>query len=192
MGHLTGARLSALVDGQVSAGEAEQAWAHVYACHHCRDRVEREGWVKARLAGLSEEPDPTPDRLRGSLHRLTPSERFSADPHLGGREVAPTATGHRRTVALVSGGAAGAAMVGVLALGLGSASAPGPVDRRPGTGATQPVSTSTTSPLRAPLAVAATGSASTLPAGPVGSTSSTAPVPSPRGTATYRVPRVAP
>lgn len=191
MGHLTGARVTALVDGQVSAGEAEQAWTHVYACHRCRDRVEREGWVKARLAGLSGEAGPTPDRLRGTLHRLPPGERLSADPDLGGRELAPIAAGHRRAVVLVGGGAAGAAMLGVLALGMAPVSAPGPVDRRPGSGVTQPVSTSSPAPLRAPVAVAVTGSAG-RPAGPLGSPSSTEPAPSPHGTATFRVPRVAP
>ena len=66
IGHL-GSRVSALLDGQMSAEEAERAWAHVHACHLCRDLVEHEGWVKTRLAGLSFGDTPTPDRLKGSL-----------------------------------------------------------------------------------------------------------------------------
>ena len=46
IGHL-GARVSALLDGQLSQAEAEEAWAHVYACHACRDLVEREGYLFA-------------------------------------------------------------------------------------------------------------------------------------------------
>ena len=47
-----GTRVSALLDGQLPAAEAERAWAHVHACHVCRDLVEREGSIKTRLAGL--------------------------------------------------------------------------------------------------------------------------------------------
>ncbi|WP_183093898.1 hypothetical protein [Nocardioides stalactiti] len=120
MGHL-GARVSALLDGQLSRAEADEAWAHVYACHACRDLVEREGWVKTRLAGLCE-GGASPD-LKGSLLSLTPGEQFLAEARHGG--------GVRRgvSVAVIGGGTLGAAMVGVLALGFG----PGPagVDRRP-------------------------------------------------------------
>ena len=52
IGHL-GSRVSALLDGQLPPDETERAWAHVHTCHFCRDQVEREGWVKTRLAGLS-------------------------------------------------------------------------------------------------------------------------------------------
>ena len=52
MAHL-GTRISALLDGQLPPEEAERAWEHVHTCHFCRDAVEREGWVKTRLAGLS-------------------------------------------------------------------------------------------------------------------------------------------
>ena len=64
IGHL-GERVSALLDGQLSPADAEKAWAHVHACHFCRDLVEREGWIKTRLAGLSAAPDTTPDSLKG-------------------------------------------------------------------------------------------------------------------------------
>ena len=67
-GHL-GTRVSALLDGQLSAEDEERAWDHVHLCHLCRDQVEREGWVKTRLAGLSFEvaAPSTPDWLKGSL-----------------------------------------------------------------------------------------------------------------------------
>ena len=52
MGHV-GARVSALIDGQLSPAEAERLWAHVHQCGLCRARVEREGWVKTQLAGLA-------------------------------------------------------------------------------------------------------------------------------------------
>ena len=123
MGHL-GSRVSALLDGQMSAEEAERAWAHVHVCHLCRDLVEHEGWVKTRLAGLSFGDTPTPDRLKGSLlgspHSLLAAPRFPTDD---GRV--------RRNVGLVAmgGGAVGAAFMGVLALGVGPADTPN-IERR--------------------------------------------------------------
>jgi anti-sigma factor RsiW len=116
-GHL-GDRASALLDGQLPPDEAERAWAHVHECHACRDQVEREGWIKRRLAGLSYDAGATAsERLKGSLlgaSELTPGECFLAVDH------------HRRnlTLAAVGGGAVGAAVMGVLALGAAPASAP--------------------------------------------------------------------
>lgn len=116
-GHL-GNRVSALLDGQLPADEAERAWAHVHQCHTCRDQVEREGWIKRRLAGLSYDAGASaPDRLKGSLldaSDLTPGDCFLAVDH------------HRRNVTLAAfgGGAVGAAVMGVLALGAAPASAP--------------------------------------------------------------------
>ena len=51
IGHL-GPRVSALLDGQLSPADEERAWEHVHSCHQCRDAVEREGWVKTRLATM--------------------------------------------------------------------------------------------------------------------------------------------
>ncbi|WP_459983409.1 anti-sigma factor [Nocardioides sp. AN3] len=116
-GHL-GNRTSALLDGQLPADEAERAWAHVQQCHACRDRVEREGWIKRRVAGLSYDAGTcASDRLKGSLlgaSELTPGELYLEVEH------------HRRNVALaaVGGTALGAAVMGVLALGAAPASAP--------------------------------------------------------------------
>ena len=49
--------------------EEERAWAHVHACHQCRDLVEREGWIKTRLAGLSFDTACAPSSLKGSAAR---------------------------------------------------------------------------------------------------------------------------
>lgn len=110
-----GSRVSALLDGRLPAAEEERAWAHVHECNPCRDLVEREGWVKTRLAGLSfadRAECEAPDRLKSSLlgcgSALTP-------PHF---PIAATSTRARhRSLVAIGGGAAGAAVVGVLALG---------------------------------------------------------------------------
>ncbi|MCR1781966.1 hypothetical protein KVF89_05420 [Nocardioides carbamazepini] len=123
IGHL-GNRVSALLDGQLSTRETEEAWSHVYTCHACRDLVEREGWVKTRLAGLHEGERGVPSGLKGSLLSMPPGEALLAvhEPHVA----------HRRTTGAVmlGGGAIGAAMLGVLALGFAPGSGP-PADRRP-------------------------------------------------------------
>ncbi len=119
IGHL-GERVSALLDGQLSPAEAEKAWAHVHACHFCRDLVEREGWIKTRLAGLSAAPDSTPDSLKGTLAH---GAFYGAPP-------APPVHGRSRSnVALLGGTALGAAVAGVLALGVAQGGVQ--VDRRP-------------------------------------------------------------
>jgi hypothetical protein len=125
-GHL-GDRASALLDGQLSAEETERAWAHVHGCHTCRDRVEREGWLKRRLAGLTYDPTAcsAPDDLKGTLlgapddvfFPLGLQHRYGADE---------TARSHRRNLGLAAlgGSAVGAAVMGVLAFGAAPASAP--------------------------------------------------------------------
>jgi len=128
-GHL-GTRVSALLDGQLSAEDEERAWDHVHLCHLCRDLVEREGWVKTRLAGLTwGSPAEVPGHLRGSLVRapdLTPGEAYLAG---AGRDQRARRVG---LVALGSG-AAGAAVMGVLVLGGAPADLPGPERRAPST-----------------------------------------------------------
>lgn len=73
-GHL-GAAVSALVDGQLDEESAERAWGHVAGCATCRGLVEREGWVKRRLAEMAGAapgaPQP-PSDLLGSLYDLEP------------------------------------------------------------------------------------------------------------------------
>jgi hypothetical protein len=126
-GHL-GTRVSALLDGQLSAEDEERAWDHVHLCHLCRDLVEREGWVKTRLAGLTwGSPAEVPGHLRGSLMDapdLTPAEAYLAG---AGRDQRARRLG---LVALGSG-AAGAAVVGVLVLGGAPADIPSPDRRTP-------------------------------------------------------------
>lgn len=108
MSHL-GSRVSALLDGRLPAAEEERLWEHVHTCHPCRDLVEREGWVKTQLAGLSFDCGAAPDRLKDSLLCPTSSQRSDA--------FQATSRPRHRGLALIGGGAAGAAVVGVLALG---------------------------------------------------------------------------
>ena len=115
IGHL-GSRVSALLDGQLPPEETERAWAHVHLCHFCRDAVEREGWIKTRLAGLSAGPQAASDHLKGSL--------------LCGGSVPAGPVDHdrprRAAMVLLGGSAAGVAVLGVVALGLGGPSSPAP------------------------------------------------------------------
>ncbi|WP_310529314.1 hypothetical protein [Nocardioides sp.] len=139
-----GSRVSALLDGRLPAAEEERAWAHVHECHPCRDLVEREGWVKTRLAGLSfadRTECEAPDRLKHSLlaaagcgSALTPSQFPTAALGVRAR--------HRSLIA-IGGGAAGAAVVGVLALG--AAGTPQFERRAPISDLTRPTQTSTPS-----------------------------------------------
>ncbi len=130
LGHL-GDRVSALLDGQLSEEQSERAWQHVHTCHHCRDLVEREGWVKTRLAGLSrQERDlDAPNDFLGALLGQPPGDILLAISQGAAGEAA--ARGVRRSVGLAAmgGGAVGAAMMGVLALGAAPADAPS-IDRR--------------------------------------------------------------
>jgi hypothetical protein len=126
IGHL-GPRVSALLDGQLDAAEEERAWEHVHACHLCRDLVEREGWVKTRLAELGQhvvaDPAPAPSDLKGALllaPLLPPGEGYLVAPHRHRSRSASVAVGS---------GAVGMAMLGVLLVGAAPASAPA-TDRR--------------------------------------------------------------
>jgi hypothetical protein len=133
-GHL-GTRVSALLDGQLSVEDEERAWDHVHVCHLCRDLVEREGWVKTRLAGLTwGAPAEVPGHLRGSLlgaPDLTPGEAYLAE---AGRDQ----RGRRAGLVALGSGAAGAAVVGVLVLGNAPADIPNPERRAPSTSVTSP------------------------------------------------------
>lgn len=120
MGHL-GNRVSALLDGQLPPDEAERAWSHVHLCHFCRDAVEREGWIKTRLAGLSGGHHGVPDHLKGSLLCGTtlPGDRVDHDRP------------RRAAMVLLGGSAAGVAVLGVIALGLGGTAPPTPTREAP-------------------------------------------------------------
>ena len=144
MAHL-GNRVSALLDGQLGAEEEERAWAHVHGCHTCRDQVEREGWVKTRLVGLSLGGDAPSTDLKGSL----------VDPAACADRLTHARPAPRRYgMAALGGGALGAAFLGVLALTAGPAG-PG-AERRP------PASTITTPVSRAPANVSQ-GAVTVLP-----------------------------
>lgn len=120
-GHL-GARASALLDGQLSEEESERCWAHVAECDECHDQVQREGWLKRRLAGLGCAPGVgAPDGLKGALLGGPPPT--TEELLLGLGETRP---GHRRALAFAAfgGGAVGAAMMGILAVGAAPAAAP--------------------------------------------------------------------
>ena len=111
MSHL-GSRVSALLDGRLAPAEEERCWTHVHECHACRDLVEREGWVKTRLAQLSFGPSGAPDDLKHSLRGRT--------PHLVPPAFPVASRTRSRGLVAIGGGAAGACVVGVLALGLGA------------------------------------------------------------------------
>ena len=127
IGHHLGSRTSSLLDGQLSTEETERAWAHVHGCHACRDLVEREGWVKTRLAGLSFEvaAPAAPAWLKGSL--------IDASAGCGSAYLTMGAPAdHRRRnlgLAAIGGSAVGAAVMGVLVFGVAPADAP-TIDRR--------------------------------------------------------------
>ncbi len=127
IGHL-GPRVSALLDGQLSVAEEEKAWEHVHSCYECRDAVEREGWVKTRLATMQFEGSSVPSHLKGSLlvrGLVADWPPLADDPSLAAR-------GRRHLgLAGISSGAVGAAVMGVLALGASPANAPGAITRPP-------------------------------------------------------------
>jgi hypothetical protein len=143
-GHL-GNKVSDLLDGQLSRDDEDRAWEHVHACHYCRDLVEREGWVKTRLAGLSFGGTPASDRLK---HALVGAE---AGMTPGDALLAMSVKPRRGTLVAIGGGAAGAAVLGVLALGAAPANAPaidrrGPVTNLPGPTVVTPTPAPTVTP----------------------------------------------
>lgn len=138
MAHL-GARVSALLDGQLSPEEADRAWAHVHGCHACRDLVEREGWIKTRLSGLSQTsatgaPADLKGMLKGRLADLGADDGDAStfEPAFDGSAgdfylaLAAGERSRRTSLALaaIGGGAVGAAVMGVLTLGAAPADAP--------------------------------------------------------------------
>jgi hypothetical protein len=133
IGHL-GARVSALLDGQMSPADEERAWEHVHSCHQCRDAVEREGWVKTRLATMQLAGSPTPSHLKGSL-LVRGLVDWPDLPHHPAYRGAAARRRHPRShlgLSGIGGGAVGAAVMGVLALGAAPANAPGAVVRPAG------------------------------------------------------------
>lgn len=116
-GHL-GSLASALVDGQLDADTSDRAWDHVLRCAECRRLVEREGWVKRRLAGMvGSEPSA---RLLDSLYELSPSAQPSwegLEAWAAVDEIEHRGRARRRAgIALVGAGSVSAALFGVAAL----------------------------------------------------------------------------
>ena len=107
-GHI-GSHASALVDGQLSAAEEERAWRHVLGCAGCRRLVEREGWVKQRLAGLAGPATfAAPPSLLGSL--------YDVDAWATVDEIERRSKRRRATVALVGAGSVGVAVVAMMSV----------------------------------------------------------------------------
>ena len=134
MTHL-GSRVSALVDGRLGAEEEERCWAHVHACHTCRDLVEHEGWVKTQLARLSYgASQPSHDFKSALVGRCS---ELSASGPLAGATFPTAGSRSRRGLVAIGGGAASACVVGVLALGV--AGSPRIEPRPPATDLSRPV-----------------------------------------------------
>lgn len=128
LGHLGGTKISDLLDDRLAERDAELAWAHVDDCEVCQQHLETEAWVKNALSAL---PDPRcglSDSFRGRLC----DDELIASYAQAGSWVLPTTEAdqrsHRWTLAAVGGGAVGAAMLGVVALGATSP-APAPTNR---------------------------------------------------------------
>jgi hypothetical protein len=150
-GHL-GSSVSALVDGQLDPETTERAWAHALGCAACRRLVQREGWVKTRLASTHapDEVEPS-DRLRRSLYQLdgqaAPSRPAweSLDAWVAVDDIERRGRGRRRAgLALAGAGGVSAAVLGFASLsgaGLGIGGAPAGT---PVTSVTRPAAAPTT------------------------------------------------
>jgi anti-sigma factor RsiW len=108
-GHI-GSTASALVDGQLSPAEEERAWRHVLGCSGCRRLVEKEGWLKQRLAGLGMPGAAVtaPPGLMGSL--------YDVDAWATVDEIERRSTRRRTATALVGAGSVGFAVLAVMAV----------------------------------------------------------------------------
>lgn len=127
IGHL-GAKVTALLDGQLPAAEEERAWAHVHSCHPCRDAVEHEGWVKTRLAMLGSVGGNTPAGLRENLLGASFAALTAGAPEPTTVPSGGSASVRPRHLVALGGGALSVAVMGVIAFS-GPANAP-QVDRR--------------------------------------------------------------
>lgn len=145
IGHL-GSRVSSLLDGQLPAAEEDRAWEHVHLCPQCRDLVEREGWVKTQLAGLSFGSTDAPADLKGSLLGTEPEPGLAP---IGGDQLLALShrPRHRSGLVALGGGAVGVAVVGVLALGAAPADVPNLDRRAPVSNLTRPTETARTQPV---------------------------------------------
>ncbi|MFL6105486.1 MAG: anti-sigma factor family protein [Marmoricola sp.] len=107
-GHI-GSNASALVDGQLSSADEERAWQHVLGCAGCRRLVEREGWIKQRLAGLAGPSAlAAPAGLLGSLYDVDAWATVDAIERRSKRR--------RAAVALVGASSVGVAVLAVMSV----------------------------------------------------------------------------
>jgi anti-sigma factor RsiW len=107
-GHI-GSNASALIDGQLSTAEEERAWNHILGCPGCRRLVEREGWIKQRLAGLAGPTEvAAPAGLLGAL--------YDVDAWATVDEIERRSTRRRAAGALVGAGSVGLAVVALMAV----------------------------------------------------------------------------
>jgi anti-sigma factor RsiW len=107
-GHI-GSNASALVDGQLSPADEERAWQHVLGCAGCRRLVEREGWVKQRLAGLAGPATlAAPPALLGSL--------YDVDAWATVDEIERRSKRRRTAVALVGAGSVSVAVLAMMSV----------------------------------------------------------------------------
>jgi anti-sigma factor RsiW len=121
-GHLGGADVAALVDGQLPPDAEERAWQHALACPGCRRQVESEGWTRTQLRALpAVERAAAPSNLVGALYAL---QAWDEVDRIERRSV------RRRAVAAAVGvGSVGVAVVGLVALSsppAGRGEVPGP------------------------------------------------------------------
>lgn len=109
-GHLSGEQVTALVDGQASAGESRRAALHISECGGCARLVNREAWLKTRLSGLGAAM-PVTSRVADLLDAPpapiypSPTSAFASRPLVRSRS--------RRTTAWVGAGAAAAVVAAV-------------------------------------------------------------------------------
>ena len=146
-GHI-GSTATALIDGQLSPADEERAWDHVLGCPGCRRLVERERWIKQRLAGLNgPAPLAAPAGLLGSL--------YDVDAWATVDEIERRSTRRRAAALVVGAGSVGLAVVAMVAVtsspagrgelpGRGPAVGPArigqvPAREEPGTGSTADV-----------------------------------------------------
>lgn len=163
MAHL-GDRVTALVDGQLPAEAVERAHAHLAHCRPCREAVETERLMKARLATLRG-PEPGADLMQRLLAMGGPNGPLPPRVgHVPGMPRPPAVALPRVAAPLppaeARGPVEGPVLVGALvpaaSVGQGRADrqvGPGtvPVDRPAGRRPTrQPVRASSTGPGRAP------------------------------------------
>ncbi len=121
-GHI-GARVSALVDGQLSREDEERAWSHVLGCPGCRRLVQREGWIKNQLRLLAA---PASGASSPGLSRAL----YDVDAWAAVDAIERRSTRRRVTAVAVGGGAVGAALLGLVTM-TGSLSGGGAAPVRP-------------------------------------------------------------